>query len=233
MSTTAHQPDQHPMTDSPAQSRKFGEPLPTFDSIQSASDAIIKALFRLYIVINPDKSAEDFGSEILVPIAQSSGESPAKIEVRTFKNHSEHSFMIYMRAICHACAYVIEAQNAHEEGRENAGWSHIANAQYLLGFAEGVFALEPALVGVISARGKSGSAIRDEKLYAPLRKLARELATAGNYRSKRNAALSIKDRLLAESRKSGANLSEAQAEKTITGWLDGMTFARKRGTPAG
>ncbi|WP_179401219.1 hypothetical protein [Burkholderia guangdongensis] len=220
------------MTDIHTQSRKIGEPLPTFDSIDVAADAIIKALFRLYIVMNPDKSAEDFESEILVPIAQSSAQSPARIEVPAFKNHTQHSFVIYMRAICHACAHVIDAGNASEEGHESVGWSHIANAQYLLGFAEGVFALEPALAGVISARSKSGSTERNAK-YEPLRRLARELAASGNYPSKRNAALSIKVQILRESQAQGVNLSEAQAERTITKWLDGMTFARKNEPLAG
>ncbi|WP_027794384.1 hypothetical protein [Paraburkholderia acidipaludis] len=213
--------------------RKFGEPFPIFDSISAASDAITKAAFRLYVVINPDHSADDFLREVLMPIAQSSAESPTQIEVRVFKNHSEQSFVIYMRAICHACAYVQEARNAHNEGRESEGWSHIANAHYLLGYAEGIFALEPALVRTISARARKNSSEGDEKRYGPLRKLARELAAAGNYKSKRNAALSIKDRVIAESRKTGVNMSEAQAEKTITAWLEGMTFARKQGTSAG
>lgn len=215
------------MADTLAHLRKFGEPLPAFDSIEAAADSIMKALFRLYIVMNPDKSAKDFGNEVLIPIAQSSAENPAQIEIRAFENHSKHSFMIYMRTICHACAYVQAAQNADEEGRDSAGWSHIANAHYLLGFAEGIFALEPALVGVISARSKSGSTERNAK-YEPLRQLARKLAAAGKYPSKRNAALSIKAQILTESQTQGVNLSEAQAERTITGWLEGMTFARKR-----
>ncbi|PRF63149.1 hypothetical protein C6Q09_26870 [Burkholderia multivorans] len=208
--------------------RKFGEPFPIFDSIEAASDAIIKAAFRLYVVMNPNHSADDFLTEILIPIAQSSPENPAQIEVRAFQNHSKHSFMIYMRAICHACAYVQAARNAHEEGRDREGWSHIANAHYLLGFAEGVFALEPALVGVISRQGKAGSTARNEK-YDALRQFARELAKKGGYPSKRNAALSIKPMVLAKAKADGkVNLSEAQAERTITKWLDGMTFARKQ-----
>lgn len=215
------------MTDSPSDLRKIGEPLPAFDSIEAAAASIITALFRLYIVMNPDKSANDFANEVLIPIAQSSVENPAQIEVHTFENHSRQSFMIYMRKICLACAYVQAAQDAHSEGRESAGWSHIANAHYLLGLAEGIFALEPALAGVISARSKSGSTERNAK-YEPLRQLARKLAAAGKYPSKRNAALSIKAQVLTESQAQGVNLSEAQAERTITGWLEGMTFTRKR-----
>ncbi|MBU9311855.1 hypothetical protein [Burkholderia multivorans] len=217
-----------PMTDNnPAHLRKLGEPLPAFDSIEAAADWTITALFRLYILISPDKSADDFASEVLIPIAQSSVENPAQIQVHAFENHSRQSFMIYMRNICLACAYVQAAQDADREGRERVGWSHIANAHYLLGFAEGVFALEPALAGVISARSKSGSTQRDAK-YEPLRQLARELAASGSYPSKRNAALSIKAQIVAESQSRGINLSDAQAERTITKWLDGMTFARKR-----
>src|SRR5581483_2220295 len=133
-------------------------------------------------------------SEVLTPIAQSTVDDPAHIEVRTFENHSGRSFVIYMQKICLACAYVQAAQDAHREGRESAGWSYIANAQYVLGFAEGIFLLEPALAGVISARGRSGSTQRDAK-YEPLRQLARELAASGKYLSKRNAALSIKDQV--------------------------------------
>ncbi|WP_430227067.1 hypothetical protein [Paraburkholderia tropica] len=211
--------------------RKFGEPLPVFNSIEAASDAIIKAVFRLYVVMNPDKSAENFTSEILVPIAQSSPENPAQIEVRAFNSHSERSFLIYMDAICRACAYVQAARDAHVGSRGSDGWSHIANAQYLLGFAEGIFALEPALASVISARSKSGSAKRDAK-FEPLRMLARELASSKPdgkpYPSKRNAALSIKDKVLARAHDLGIELSANQAERTIGGWLDGMSFGSKR-----
>ncbi|WP_321865255.1 hypothetical protein [Paraburkholderia tropica] len=215
-----------------ALTRKFGEPFPIFDSIEAACDAIVKAAFRLYIIIQPEKSAENFRDEVLMPIALSSSENPAQLEVQAFKNHTKHSFIIYMRAICQACAYAQEAENAHRESRESEGWSHIGNAHYQLGFAEGIFMLEPALASVISAQNRSSASVRDTTQYEPLRKLARELAAAGNYKSKRNAALSIKDRIIAESRKTGANMSEMQAEKTITGWLGGMTFARKQGTSA-
>ncbi|WP_157627623.1 hypothetical protein [Burkholderia gladioli] len=212
-----------------ALTRKFGEPFPIFDSIAAACDAIIKAAFRLYVVMNPDHSADDFLREVLMPIAQSSTENPVQIEVQVFKNHTEHSFVIYMRAICHACAYVQEAKNSRSAGNEGQGWSHIANAHYLLGFAEGVFALEPALGRVISARSKAGSTKRNAR-YEPLREHARELAATGKYQSKRNAALSIKEAVLSKAADLNIELSKNQAERTITAWLDGMTFARKQRT---
>jgi hypothetical protein len=87
--------------------------------------------------------------------------------------------------------------------------------------------LEPVLAHANTERGKAGSTKRDAK-FEPLRKLARELASKKRYPSKRNAALSIKDEILAAAKVHEITLSAMQAERTITGWLDGMSFGSKQ-----
>lgn len=126
-----------------------------------------------------------------------------------------------------ACAYAVAAKRASDKEYGNA-WEYLCHAQYWFGVSSATVVLPDAIERSHATKASLVASKRGMKLYGPLRALARELAAAGNYPSKRNAALSIKDQIIAESRKTGANLSEMQAEKTITGWLDGMTFTRGR-----
>lgn len=128
-----------------------------------------------------------------------------------------------------ACAYTVAAKRAKDRDK---AWECLCQAQYWYGVSSATVVLPDAIERAHATKASSGASKRDEK-YEPLRQLARELAAFGKYPSKRNAALSIKDRILAESRKHNVNLSDAQAERTITKWLDGMTFARKQPTTCG
>ncbi len=79
---------------------------------------------------------------------------------------------------------------------------------------------------------RAGAKGRDSK-YQPMRDFARAEALKRNFPSRRNAALTLKPNILEMSKKLGVNLSEQQAEKTITGWLSDIPFASKRIPPAG
>lgn len=128
-----------------------------------------------------------------------------------------------------ACAYAVAAKRATDQDK---AWTYLCQAQYWYGVSSATIVLPDAIEKAHATKASSGASSRDKK-YEPLRQLARELAASGKYPSKRNAALSIKDQILAESRKHNVNLSDAQAERTITKWLDGMTFARKQPTTCG
>ena len=73
-----------------------------------------------------------------------------------------------------------------------------------------------------------GGKARDA-LYEPLREFAKKLAQEKNYKSKRNAAMSIAPHIIERSKQLGLNMSEAQAPITIAGWLKDIMFAGKRG----
>lgn len=72
-----------------------------------------------------------------------------------------------------------------------------------------------------SDRAHKGASARNAT-YEPLRRMAKELVNLRNFRSRRNAAMSIKSAIIAESKKLNIPLSESQAEITITGWLSDM-----------
>jgi hypothetical protein len=103
----------------------------------------------------------------------------------------------------------------------------MSHAQYWLGISTGVAVMPDAVDQFVSGRAQAGATKRDAK-FEPLRTLARELAAKKIYPSKRNAALSIKPEILAAAKAQNINLSEMQAERTITGWLDGMPFGSKQ-----
>ncbi|MFM0441318.1 hypothetical protein PQQ84_33145 [Paraburkholderia strydomiana] len=129
------------------------------------------------------------------------------------------------------CAWAISSRQLFDQNILSESLTHLCRAYDHLGQAR-LRARVPTLFGnAISNRGRKGSTKRDE-MYAPLRKLAREKAFAKPngepYPSKRNAALSIKDEVLAKARDLGIELSANQAERTITGWLDGMSFGSKQ-----
>ena len=55
--------------------------------------------------------------------------------------------------------------------------------------------------------------------YQPLKELAIQLVSEGNFKSRRNAAISVTQKVIEHGRRIGIPLSEDQATQTITGWL--------------
>ena len=72
-----------------------------------------------------------------------------------------------------------------------------------------------------TAHGKKGADARKSK-YLPLKEMAAKLVNARNFKSRRNAAQTIKPEIVAESKRLNIPLSENQAESTITDWLKNM-----------
>ena len=71
---------------------------------------------------------------------------------------------------------------------------------------------------------KGGNA--KKSIYQPLQELAKKMVNEKNWKSRRNATLTIKSAILNESKKLNIPLSESEAEITIGGWL------KKMGLPA-
>ncbi|MEK6384105.1 MAG: hypothetical protein V4797_05875 [Paraburkholderia tropica] len=160
-------------------------------------------------------------------------ESQAEIDPQVIESEVLSNWQVTPRThedlIGIACAYAVAAKRANDRDK---AWTYLCQAQYWYGVSSATIVLPDAIEKAHATKASTGASNRDKK-YEPLRQLARELAASGKYPSKRNAALSIKDQILAESRKHNVNLSDAQAERTITKWLDGMTFARKQSTTCG
>lgn len=81
--------------------------------------------------------------------------------------------------------------------------------------------LESLLQSELKAFASEGGKAKAAK-YRPLKELAAKLVNANNFKSRRNAAMKIKQEIIAESKKLNIPLSEAQAEITITNWLKEM-----------
>lgn len=199
-------------------------------STVSTSEAITQILARLgnwYCLLQPDKTIDDFSAQVLMPLAASTVDLPAKIQVTYSRAHSEQTYAGLMKFLLAACKDCIEADKAEEAGDRSSAWRHIANATYSLGLLEGLIIVEPALEHIITSRSAKGGQSRTVKLE-PLRDIARKLAQEKPFKSRRQAALSIKDAVLTKARNDGITLSEMQAERTITSWLNDMSFGGKR-----
>ncbi|KAB0603309.1 hypothetical protein [Cupriavidus pauculus] len=210
--------------------RKIGTPFPEFESIGDAFDQIFEALMRAYHLLDHSNSKSDFCAQILDPLMEkvrSGSDDPLEIRLPSLPPSFDAARIPSIKAIVRSMTYAVCAQLAEEQCEHTLAWAYIGNAQYCLGFVEGLLILEPALGYVVAERSKSGAQRRDAK-FAPLRQLARDLAASKTYPSKRQAALGIKDEILAAAKMRNVSLSEIQAERTITGWLEGMSFGSKR-----
>lgn len=171
----------------------------------------------------------------MTPLTIAGPDEPPSFSLNIYADYSEQTYKLFLRSILSVIDYVAEATAADEQHIQVNAWMHVANAMYQLGMLESSLVLEPAVGHIIASRNSNQAAVaakgRTEK-YEPLRKLARELAVKKPFTSKRQAALSIKVEILAEAKHLGMSLSEPQAERTITGWLQGMTFAKQTQTPA-
>ncbi|HZW13541.1 MAG TPA: hypothetical protein VFF81_10165 [Noviherbaspirillum sp.] len=185
---------------------------------------IVGRLCALYCFMQPDKTSDNFQEQVYKPVAAG---KHIQIEVGFSSEQSNTTYKTFFNFIWGTCFYAAKAQQYITEGEMEKAWIEVAKANYKLGALEGLILVEPAISHTISARSASGAQKRDAK-FEPLRKLARELATKHNYPSKRNAALSIKEQILKQAKELGTNLSEDQAERTITKWLDGIAFTPKR-----
>ncbi|WP_164701852.1 hypothetical protein [Paraburkholderia caledonica] len=209
--------------------RKIGEPFSKHATVEEATSEVLKSLTFLFHVVCPSDESS-FHDQILIPVLgalqQADHPEPLNINLRTHSPQFEFTHEAYMPSMVKSCAYALLATVAEESGNADDARSHIGNAQYFLGLLEGLVLVEPVLAHANTERGKSGATKRDAK-FEPLRDLARKLAGKKSYPSKRNAALSIKDEVLAAAKDHEISLSEMQAERTITGWLDGMLFGSK------
>ncbi|WP_186224491.1 hypothetical protein [Burkholderia gladioli] len=169
-----------------------------------------------------------FDREILQPYESQTEIDPEAIEAEVLANWRVTP-RTHEGPISIACAYAVAAKRASDRDR---AWTYLCQAQYWYGVSSATIVLPDAVERAHMTKASNGASKRNEK-YEPLRLLARELAASGKYQSKRNAALSIRELILSKAKDLKVNLSEDQAERTITKWLDGMTFARKQPTTCG
>ena len=155
-----------------------------------------------------------------------------EIEAAMMSNPQTDRGITFLDLLRLSCAYCIEAIRAEDSSEPDNSWIYASYAQYWLGVAIGSRLVIGAAGAALSERGRAGAIARNQ-ILEPVRKHARTLALARPYKSKRNAALSIKAEILELAAKHGQPISDSQAETTITGWLKGIPFGSKRGTSTG
>jgi hypothetical protein len=197
------------------------------DTIDEATDKIIKRLTIYYCMLQSEKSVDDFVEDVIRPLSESTAANPAAVNVTTYTKQSERSIRAFMTLIVRSCAHCLEAAVADEAGLQLRAWNQVASAAFQLGTLEGFVMVEPAMAFIQASRGSEAAKTRNEK-YTPLREHAVNLARQGSFRTKRQAALGVKEAVLAEASKLGIYLSEQQAERTITTWLEKLAFGPKR-----
>lgn len=86
-------------------------------------------------------------------------------------------------------------------------------------------ARQAGVVAVKSDGGKNAAAAKQKKLQ-PVKEYALKLANEGDYRSRRSAAIGIKDRVSEFQRTTiGRGLMPDQAQRTVDGWLKELGYA--------
>ncbi len=133
-----------------------------------------------------------------------------------------------------SCAFIRRAFTAYHDGRQAQGWGLLADASYWCGVAYAEIGIEPAYQHTVEKvkketsreNGTSGG----KKAAEPMRPiidyfyfLVRTKGRETRWLSVRQAALSLKDALLDfAATQDEVRLSESQAEKTLSGWLNKM-----------
>lgn len=118
-------------------------------------------------------------------------------------------------------AFALRAQRHLTNQDHTQAWIDVSSSQYWVGVIAGSQLAIGAGKLALSERSKKGSDARTAK-YQFLKDRARELVEAGNFASKRRAALSMEKEIVELARSKGVFLSPDQAERTITKWLTEM-----------
>jgi len=139
---------------------------------------------------------------------------------------------IYVAMMISASCFA-QALIAEKAGAMDLAWFYIMVGKYWTGIMHGAQVIGQMMIAqAVADRASAGGQAKKAK-YDPLREFVRKAAAAGNYPSKRNAAMNLAPDAIVQAEAMGIRLSSAQAQKTIEGWLSGITFASRRTTPSG
>lgn len=207
-------------------------------------ESAIDDLEACYLINLPDG---DFGKlqEELKAELSNDPEKPTFAHMTEFQERAQEvedqRFIVVMRIIgemrvtstikfaLHHC--YLAQKHVIEQRYKDAVHSMITGTKFAgiaRGYMAGIILIDPD--EAIVQMAKAGARGRD-KNYQPLRDFVTSEVEKRSFRSKRNAAMTLKPKVLALARELEIPLSEPQAEKTITGWLSSIPFASKR-TPS-
>lgn len=123
-------------------------------------------------------------------------------------------------------AFALRAQRHLTNQNYTQAWIDVSFSQYWVGVVAGSQLAMGAGKLALSERSRKGSDARTAK-YQFLKDRVRELVEAGNFPSKRRAALSMEKEIVELARSREIPLSADQAERTITKWLTEMGLLQR------
>ncbi|MFY2643004.1 hypothetical protein ACOTDF_15710 [Achromobacter insuavis] len=192
-------------------------PQSTHALIQNFSESLLSRLSEIFVAYGGSSSS--FNS-LVTPLRNDPDLNPQQLHDRLHREDVTQS--LSLRDLFEVgAAFALRAQRHLTNQDHTLAWIDISSSQYWVGVIAGTQLAVGAGELALSERSRKGSVARTAK-YQFLKDRARELVEAGNYKSRRNAALSIKDDLIKLARSQGVGLSADQAERTITKWLTDM-----------
>ena len=195
---------------------------------------IVAQLMAIYDTSVREGSFEDFHSLLYDRIASDelmSEKTIALMFIEKTKGISDENLLVLERLKAAIYLSMYRCEQSERSEILNEKWYFAARANWWLGTALGTETALHEIARVAKKLPRSGGAGKSN-LYLPLRTLAVSLATEKKFPSRRNAVLSIRDEVLRKAKELKINLSDQQAETTITGWIRHISFAGKQGTSA-
>jgi hypothetical protein len=183
------------------------------ETLQLNDFALFLSGFVEELDIDTSKTAQDFLNEYPINSAGAADNQLAKIQILVCIKIS--LFYCYVSNYCYI------------DGDTNDAWQLATEASMWRGICYGV-ANQLAVIGKERTVFARAGAMKRAEKYKPLRDFVLERVGQKNYPSRRNAALSLRKEVLDLAKTLNIGLSVDQAEKTITGWLSGVTFASRQ-----
>lgn len=188
---------------------------------------VLDELESIHAIAFPKKEKFSFFENVFLKMLESEIVTTGEIFVR--HNGKSKVPIPFLNTLLPPCGFVVGAIKAEKDGRHEEAWSQVCDATYWLAVLKTSILsdkLTPTSINSVATAGGKGR----DALYEPLRDLANKLAQEKNFKSRRNAAMSIAPQIINRSKELGLNMSEAQAPITISGWLKDKGFGGKRNT---
>lgn len=184
----------------------------------------------------PDKGQDGFAAEFFRPMSADTSINGEQFRAEFVKlAHSATPVDLRFAAMTVACAYCVDVSRLLAQGERELAWWSMSEARYWCGVTLSSRGIEAARTTTITATiretgrkaANAGVARRLSATKEEAFRLARESRPQEKgWRSRRQAMLAIKDRVVAFSGQEGRQqITKTGAEKTIYGWLAEMPDA--------
>jgi hypothetical protein len=194
-------------------------------------------LAHFYAHLEPDKASDAFATEFFYPMSADPSISGERFRAE-FVSVLESGAPADLRfaAMTIACAYCVDVSRYLATGNRESAWQSMSEARYWCGVTLASRGIEDARSATIHATrkytGRKAAAKRVDDRLAETKneafRLARTECPSGRWKSRRAAALAIKEKVIEFSAKAGrqklAN-TDSGAQQTIYDWLAEMPDA--------